>query len=94
MSVDEFMINYIFATRREKNQGFQDKYHKWLMHGSRYTQLKHHCCTMKTITHTCDKSRKTLATKHREEEEGNNKAIISYTYHTLCFNEVLYKTLT
>jgi hypothetical protein len=40
------------------------------------------------------KVEKTLATKHREEEEGNNKAIISYTYHTLCFNEVLYKTLT
>jgi hypothetical protein len=73
MSVDEFMINYIFATRRERNQGFQDKYHKWLMHGSRYTQLKHHCCTMKTITHTCDKSRKTLTTKHREEEEGTTR---------------------
>jgi len=40
------------------------------------------------------KVEKTLATKHREEEEGNNEAIISYTYHTLCFNEVLYKTLT
>jgi len=40
------------------------------------------------------KVEKTLATKHREEEEQNNKAIISYTYHTLHFNEVLYKTLT
>jgi hypothetical protein len=29
-----------------------------------------------------------------EKEEGNNKAIISYTYDTLHSNEVLYKTLT
>jgi hypothetical protein len=32
--------------------------------------------------------------KHKEEEEGNDKATISCTYHYLCFNEVLYKTLT
>jgi len=40
------------------------------------------------------KAKEAPVTEHREEEEGNNKAIISYTYHTLRFNEVLYKTLT
>ncbi len=37
MSVDEFMINYRFATKKERNQGFQNKYHKWPMHESCYT---------------------------------------------------------
>ncbi len=32
------------------------------------------------------------ATENREKEDGNNKAVISYTCHTLRFNEVLYKT--
>jgi len=40
------------------------------------------------------KAEEALAIEHREKEDGNNKAIISYTYHTLHFNEVLYKTLT
>jgi hypothetical protein len=40
------------------------------------------------------KVEETVATECKEEEEGNNKVIISYTYHTLSFNEVLYKTLT
>jgi hypothetical protein len=35
-----------------------------------------------------------LVAECREEEEGNNKVVNSYTYHTLSFNEVLYKTLT
>jgi len=51
MLVDEFMINYKFATKREINKGFQDKYHKGPMHGSYYTRPKHHCHTIKTITH-------------------------------------------
>jgi len=40
------------------------------------------------------KAKEALAAKCMEEEEGNNKVVISYTYHTLSFNEVLYKTLT
>jgi hypothetical protein len=40
------------------------------------------------------KTEKVLTIKHREKEDGNNKVVISYTYHTLRFNEVLYKTLT
>jgi hypothetical protein len=40
------------------------------------------------------KAKKAPNAEHREKEEGNNKAIISYTYHTLRSNEVLYKTLT
>jgi hypothetical protein len=40
------------------------------------------------------KTEKVPTVKHREKEDGNNKVVISYTYHTLCFNEVLYKTLT
>jgi len=52
MLIDEFMINYRFATKREINQGFQDKYHKGpILHRSRYTRPKHHYCTMKTIMH-------------------------------------------
>ncbi len=37
MLVDDFMTNYRFATKRKINQGFQDKYYKGPMHGSRYT---------------------------------------------------------
>jgi hypothetical protein len=40
------------------------------------------------------KVEETLAIEHREKDDGNNKAGISYIYHTLRFNEVLYKTLT
>jgi hypothetical protein len=40
------------------------------------------------------KAKKAPNAKHKEEEEGNDKATISCTYHYLCFNEVLYKTLT
>jgi hypothetical protein len=51
MLVDESMTNYRFATKREINQGFQNKYYKGPMHKSRYTRPKHHYCTMKIITH-------------------------------------------
>jgi len=39
MLVNEFMINCRFTThsKKERNQGFQDGYHKWPMHGSHYT---------------------------------------------------------
>jgi hypothetical protein len=40
------------------------------------------------------KAEKAQAIEHKEKEDGNNKAVISYTYHTLRLNEVFYKTLT
>ncbi len=91
MLVDEFMVNYKFATKREINQGFQDKYHKGQipLHTTK-TPLLHHENNNACVT----KVEETLAIEHREKEDGNNKAGISYIYHTLRFNEVLYKTLT
>jgi hypothetical protein len=54
------------------------------------TPLLHHENNNTCVT----KAKKAPIVEHREKEDGNNKAVISYTYHTLRFNEVLYKTLT
>jgi hypothetical protein len=54
------------------------------------TPLLHHENNNVHVT----KAEEAFAAKCKEEEEGNNKVVISYTYHTLSFNEVLYKTLT
>ncbi len=40
------------------------------------------------------KIKEVLAVEHKEKREGNNKAIISYIYHSSHSNEVLYNTLT
>jgi hypothetical protein len=40
------------------------------------------------------KAEEVIAVEHKEKKEGNNKAIISYIYHSLHSNEVLCKTLT
>jgi len=96
MLVNEFMINCRFTThsKKERNQGFQDGYHKWPMHGSHYTQPNTSLLHNENNNTRVTKVEEAPTTKHKEEEEGNDKGTISCTYHSLCFNEVLYKTLT
>jgi hypothetical protein len=62
----------------------------WILLHTTKAPLLHHENNNARVT----KTKEVLAAKCREEEEGNNKVIISYTHHTLHFNEVLYKTLT
>jgi len=68
--------------QRKINQGFQDKYYKG--------PLLHHENNNAHVT----KAEEAPTIEHKEKEDGNNKVVISYNYHTLRINEVLYKTLT
>jgi hypothetical protein len=88
MSVDEFMINYRFATKRDKSrlsrQIPQGANARIPLHTTK-ASLLHHENNNACVT----KVEEAPIVEHREEEEGNNKAVISYIYHTLHFNEVL-----
>jgi len=93
MLVDEFMINYRFATKR-KNKSRLSRQIPQVANAQIPTHDQSPTTTPWNNNARVTKAEEVLTAKCKEKEEGNNKVVISYTYHTLSSIEVLYKTLT